>query len=189
MQAYHFFVLSVTKTEINRSDSISSAGSEVISCAIIAQTSSDCVSVILTRASHKTRRVFATTSLNCSRQRKRSCGYFIHCRQAKKLEISRKTCMERLKSPNLACVHWLIMWGETDVSEPRPSLAHCSSPRVNVSGVWVMMPSGVNSWLVYQSSLAVLPAETSAASRRNGRRNENFAYSVSLIRQRIFYMP
>jgi hypothetical protein len=52
----------------------------------------------------------------------------------------------------------------------------------------VIMPAGDNSRLVYQSSLAVLPAETSGASRRNGRRNENFAYSVPFIRQRIFYM-
>jgi hypothetical protein len=51
-------------------------------------------------------------------------------------------------------------------------------PRVNVSGVrgddddagWD------NSWFVYQSSLAVLSAETSGASKRNGRGNENFAY-------------
>jgi hypothetical protein len=50
----------------------------------------------------------------------------------------------------------------------------------------MMMPAGDNSWLVYQSSVAVLPAETSEVSRRNGRRKENFAYSVALIRQRIF---
>jgi hypothetical protein len=42
--------------------------------------------------------------------------------------------------------------------------------------VMMMMPAGYNSWLVHQSSLAVLPAETSGASRRNGRRSENFAY-------------
>jgi hypothetical protein len=52
----------------------------------------------------------------------------------------------------------------------------------------MMMPAGDNFWLVYQSSLAVLPADTSAASRRNGRWNENFAYSVSSIR-RFFNMP
>jgi hypothetical protein len=40
----------------------------------------------------------------------------------------------------------------------------------------MMMPSGDNYWLVRQSSLTVLPAETSGASRRNGRRSENFAY-------------
>jgi hypothetical protein len=51
------------------------------------------------------------------------------------------------------------------------------------------IPDGYNSCLVYQISLAVLPAETSGASRRNGRKNENFAYSVSLIRERIFNMP
>jgi hypothetical protein len=39
--------------------------------------------------------------------------------------------------------------------------------------IMMMMPAGDNSWLVHQSSLAVLPAET---SRRNGRRRENFAY-------------
>jgi hypothetical protein len=32
-----------------------------------------------------------------------------------------------------------------------------------------------NFWLVHQSSLAVLPAETSVANRRNGLRTENFA--------------
>jgi hypothetical protein len=55
--------------------------------------------------------------------------------------------------------------------------------------VMMMMPAGDKSWLVYQSSLAVLPAEASGTSRINGRSNEHFAHSVSLIRQRIFYMP
>jgi hypothetical protein len=40
----------------------------------------------------------------------------------------------------------------------------------------VVMPAGDNSILVRQSSLAVLPAETSGASRRNGRRSEDFSY-------------
>jgi hypothetical protein len=40
----------------------------------------------------------------------------------------------------------------------------------------VMMLAGDNSWLVHQSSLAVLPAESSGASTRNGRSCENFAY-------------
>jgi hypothetical protein len=48
--------------------------------------------------------------------------------------------------------------------------------------VMMMVRAGNNSWLVYQSSLAVLLAETSGANRRNGRWSENFAYSVSLIR-------
>jgi hypothetical protein len=39
-----------------------------------------------------------------------------------------------------------------------------------------MISDGDNSCLVHQSSLAVLPAAISGASRRNGRRNENFAY-------------
>jgi hypothetical protein len=53
----------------------------------------------------------------------------------------------------------------------------------------MMTTAGDISCIVYQNSLAVLPAETSEASRRNGRRNENFAYSVSEIPEGIFYMP
>jgi hypothetical protein len=55
----------------------------------------------------------------------------------------------------------------------------------------VMMPAGCNSWLVHLSSLAVLPAETSGANRRNGRRSENFAHQYlkylkgSLTRRKI----
>jgi hypothetical protein len=45
--------------------------------------------------------------------------------------------------------------------------------RVMVVKIMMMMPAGDNSWLVHQSSLAVLPSEK---SRRNGRRRENFAY-------------
>jgi hypothetical protein len=40
----------------------------------------------------------------------------------------------------------------------------------------MMMLAGDNAWLVYQSSMAVIPAEISGASRRNGRRSGNFAY-------------
>jgi hypothetical protein len=58
----------------------------------------------------------------------------------------------------------------------------------------VMMLAGNNSWLVHQSSLAILPAETSGASRRNGRRSENFAYQylkylkVNLICNKIIHV-
>jgi hypothetical protein len=38
------------------------------------------------------------------------------------------------------------------------------------------MPAGDNSLLFHQSSLVVLPAETSGASRGYGRRSENFTY-------------
>jgi hypothetical protein len=79
----------------------------------------------------------------------------------------------------LTWVDWL-WWGETDVPEPQPSLVYCSSPGwMWVESHGVMMPAGYNAWLVYQSSLAVLPAETFGASKKNGRRNHNFAYSVS----------
>jgi hypothetical protein len=42
----------------------------------------------------------------------------------------------------------------------------------------VMMPTGEVSWLVHHSSLSVLPAKISGASRRNGRRSENLAYQL-----------
>jgi hypothetical protein len=42
--------------------------------------------------------------------------------------------------------------------------------------IMMMMPADYNSLLVHQSSLSVLPAETSGASRSNGRKSENFAY-------------
>jgi hypothetical protein len=70
------------------------------------------------------------------------------------------------------------MMGWDYVSEPRPSLAYCSSPGwyVSVEDHGMMLPAGNNSWLVHYSSLVVLRAETSGESRRNGRRSENFAY-------------
>jgi hypothetical protein len=40
----------------------------------------------------------------------------------------------------------------------------------------IMMLAGNNFWLVHQSSLTVLPTDTSGASRGNGQRGENFAY-------------
>jgi hypothetical protein len=53
-------------------------------------------------------------------------------------------------------------------------LAYCSSPAW--TDMVTTMPAGDNSWLVHQSSLAALPAETSGASRSNERRSEIFAY-------------
>jgi hypothetical protein len=54
--------------------------------------------------------------------------------------------------------------------------AYCSFP--GNTWAWrmivMMMPAGDNSWLVYQSSLVVLPADTSGESRRNGWRSEDF---------------
>jgi hypothetical protein len=86
--------------------------------------------------------------------------------------------------------HWLL-----DYNEVRLCLrtADTSGPIVHPPGdMWtwramvVMMPSGDNSWLVDQSSLGVLPAETSGVSRRTGWRRENFVYSVSETPQGIF---
>jgi hypothetical protein len=92
----------------------------------------------------------------------------------------------------MSYLHWLtwLMWWDWRLRTATISGLLFIS-QVNVSGEpwrwwWCWRD---NSWLVYQSSLAVLPAETSGASWRNGWMNENFAYSVSLIRQRIFYMP
>jgi hypothetical protein len=61
--------------------------------------------------------------------------------------------------------------------------AATSAPTVHPPGdIWawrakvVMKQAGHNSWLVHQSSLAVLPAETSGENKRNGWRSENFSY-------------
>jgi hypothetical protein len=88
----------------------------------------------------------------------------------------------------------LITMGWDYVSEPRPPTGLLFIPRVWAWGAMVMtMPAGDYSWLVHQSFLAVLPAETSGASRRNGRRSENFAYQYlkylkgSLTRREILH--
>jgi hypothetical protein len=71
-----------------------------------------------------------------------------------------------------------LWWLETVSQNCGHQQAYCLSP----SDMWarrtmvMMMPAGDNSWLDHQSSLAVLPAETSGESRRNERRNENLVY-------------
>jgi hypothetical protein len=73
-------------------------------------------------------------------------------------------------------IGWL-WWAET-VSQN----CDTNGPIVHPTGdMWAwrtmvkMIPAGDKSWLIHRSSLAVLPAETSGASRRNGR-SEDFAY-------------
>jgi hypothetical protein len=74
---------------------------------------------------------------------------------------------------------WL-WWGETMSQD-------CGHHPLGDKWAWralvMMMPAGDNFWLVHQGSLAVLPAETSGASRRNGRRSENFAYQYLKYRK------
>jgi hypothetical protein len=53
----------------------------------------------------------------------------------------------------------------------------------------VIMPTGDNSWLVHQSSLAVLPADTSGVSMRNGRREWEFLPINISNTSRDFKMP
>jgi hypothetical protein len=76
--------------------------------------------------------------------------------------------------------NWLIDYNGTRLC---PRTAATKRPIVHPpSDMWawtatvIMMPAGDNSWLVHQSSLAVIPVDTSEASRRNGQRSENFAY-------------
>jgi hypothetical protein len=80
----------------------------------------------------------------------------------------------------LTLIDWLIMMRWDYVSEMRPLISLLFISRVwawrAMVMVLMMMPAGYNSWLVHQSSQTVLPAEISGASRRNGRRSENFAY-------------
>jgi hypothetical protein len=69
---------------------------------------------------------------------------------------------------------WL-WWGNT-MSQ------NCGHQRAPTGNMWtwtatvMMMPAVDNSWLIHHSYVAVLPAGTAGASRRNGRRSENFAY-------------
>jgi hypothetical protein len=55
-------------------------------------------------------------------------------------------------------------------------IVHPPGDMLSWSAMVMMTPAGDNSWLVHQSSLAVLPADTSGTSRKNGRRSENFAH-------------
>jgi hypothetical protein len=52
--------------------------------------------------------------------------------------------------------------------------------------VLMTMSAGDNSRLVYQSSLAVLPPQSSGARRRNGRRSEDFANQYLELPQGIY---
>jgi hypothetical protein len=81
-------------------------------------------------------------------------------------------------------VDWLIDW-LIDYDGMRLCLRTAATnwPNVHPPGdMWawratvMMMSAGDNSWLFHQSCLAVLPAQTSGASMRNGRRSDNFAY-------------
>jgi hypothetical protein len=88
---------------------------------------------------------------------------------------------------------WLI-----DYDGIRLSLRNAATngPTVHPAGdMWawramvMMMPAGDNTWLIHQSFLAVLPAETSGESRKNGRRSENFAYQYLKYLKESFNIP
>jgi hypothetical protein len=77
-------------------------------------------------------------------------------------------------------IDWLIDYGALGLClETAATNGHIVHP---LADMWswialvVMTPAGDNTWLVHQSSLVVLPAETSEANRRNERRSENSAY-------------
>jgi hypothetical protein len=73
---------------------------------------------------------------------------------------------------------WL-WWGQTVSQNRGNKRTYCLSPGdMWASGAIMMttMRAGDNSWLDHQSSQAVILAETSGASRRNGQKSENFAY-------------
>jgi hypothetical protein len=77
--------------------------------------------------------------------------------------------------------------GQTDVSELGPSVAYCSSTGLMWAWVpwWLWCRLGIapdsTTWVLWQSH------QQKYLERVEGRRrNENFAYSVSLICQRIF---
>jgi hypothetical protein len=78
-------------------------------------------------------------------------------------------------------IYWLIVYDGVILCLRTAAI---NGPIVHLPGdMWawraivmmMVMPVGNKSWLVHQSSLTVLLAETSGASRRNGRRIENIA--------------
>jgi hypothetical protein len=82
------------------------------------------------------------------------------------------------------------MLGWDYVSEMRPPMGLLVIPPGDklAWSAMVTMSAGNNSWLLHQSSLTVLPAETSAARKRNGRRSENFAYQyVKYLKESLTY--
>jgi hypothetical protein len=81
-----------------------------------------------------------------------------------------KTKLKLFRFSYSLLIDWL-WWGETMSQNCGHRRAYCSSP----GDMWawramVTMPAGDNSWVVHQSSLAVLPAETYGASRGNRQR-------------------
>jgi hypothetical protein len=80
-------------------------------------------------------------------------------------------------TPPTQRIDWL-WWGETMSQNCGHQPVYCSSSAsyASMESHGMMMLAGDNAWLVYQSSMAVIPAETSGASRRNGRRSGNFSY-------------
>jgi len=88
----------------------------------------------------------------------------------------RRVFKDFLVAFSLAFIDWLIMVGWVYVSELRPSTGILFIPRVicEHGHPWRWCRLEITpDWPI---SLAVLPAETSGASRRNWRRSENFAY-------------
>jgi hypothetical protein len=90
----------------------------------------------------------------------------------KNLKVITTGCLELTHLGNHLTLY-LIMMGWDYVSELLPPTGILFVPGWYVS---MVMVAGVNSWLIHQNSLAVLPAETSGTNRENGRRSENFAY-------------
>jgi hypothetical protein len=110
--------------------------------------------------------------------------------------------VEKKSCPSLACLNqvkpwkmsfhfWLLFDWLNDFDGVTLCLrtAVTNGPIVHLPGdtwAWrammMIMPAGDNSWLVHQSSVAVLPAETSGTSRRNERRTVNFAYQEAYLK-------
>jgi hypothetical protein len=84
----------------------------------------------------------------------------------------------------LRCEAWIVTridclwWGETMSQNcgHQQHTVHPSCVMWALTATVMMTPAGDNSWLLHQNSLTVLSEETSGASRRNGRKSENFSY-------------
>jgi hypothetical protein len=85
-------------------------------------------------------------------------------------------------------IDWLRQWGETCLNQGHQR-AYCSFP----GDMWswrsmvMIMPAKKKNWLIHQSSLAILPAESSGSKKEEWMKEwELFAYSVSEIPQGNF---
>jgi hypothetical protein len=83
---------------------------------------------------------------------------------------------------------WSCRWEWDYFSEPPPLKLYCDIwwyPSIENHDE-MMMPAVENSWLVHQSSLAILPAQSSG--RRNGRKRRDFTLKAFPLNSKVIFI-